>query len=136
MYQNKMGRNMKKLILTLVTGILLVFGISACSEGEKLNADVVVFSQKGCPHCEHALAFINGELKNIVPGISVQEYDIRASRHNYELFRHVARLNGLDKNKSLGTPLIVVNRQNVLMGWNPDYQNKLVELLKQKNSNK
>lgn len=122
---------MKKFILTILTGILLIMGISACSEKESSNADIVIFSQKGCPHCIHAMTFINGDLKQIVPNVTVQEYDINENRHNRELFAHTARRFKLGN--QIGTPLIVVG-ENHIMGWTNDNQSKLIELVKQKKS--
>lgn len=122
---------MKKFILTLLTGILLIMGISACSKKENMNADVVIFSQKGCSHCIHAMAFINGDLKKIIPDVTILEYDINENRHNYELFAHTARKFKLGN--QIGTPLIVVGESHI-MGWTTDNQNKLIELIKQKKS--
>ena len=117
---------MKKFLLTVLTGILLITGITACSEKDNMNSDIVIFSQKGCPHCVHAMAFINGELKKTFPDISVAEYDINENRHNYELFAHTARRFQLGDR--IGTPLIVVG-DNYIMGWTTENQNKLTQFI-------
>ncbi|MBQ9089673.1 MAG: hypothetical protein IJY58_01340 [Alphaproteobacteria bacterium] len=123
---------MKKIILALITGILIVMGTTACSKKENPNADIVIFSQKTCPHCVHAKTFIDTELKKTIPNVSVQDYDIRASQKNYELFMHAVRRYKIDANRA-GTPLFIVD-DNVLMGWNDEIQSKLVEFVKQKKS--
>ncbi len=124
---------MKKIILTLMVGILMVMGISACSEKENKNADIVIFSQKGCPHCIGAMDFINGELKQIIPNVTHQEYDVRGSRYEYELFVNAVTRFKLNQNKQIGTPLIIVNNE-ALMGWNDENKTKMIDLLKQKKS--
>ncbi len=123
---------MKKIILALVMGLLIILGTSACSKKENPDADIVVFSQKACPHCIHAKEFMNTELKKMIPTVSIQDYDIRASKKNYELFMHAVRRYKIDPNRA-GTPLFIVN-DNVLMGWNDEIQTKLVEFVKQKKS--
>ena len=98
-----------------------------------MNSDIVIFSQKGCTHCVHAMAFINGELKKTFPDISVAEYDLNENRHNYELCAHTARRFQLGDR--IGTPLIVVG-DNYIMGWTTENQNKLPQFIKKHRAQK
>ncbi len=125
---------MKQIILTLVAGIFLVLGLSACSEKENKNADIVIFSQEGCPHCTSAMNFINNELKQLVPNVTVQEYNIRGGKYEYDLFVAAVNKFGFNRkpNAVIGTPLIVVKNEG-LMGWDEVNKTKIINLLKQKN---
>ncbi len=137
---------MKKIILTLVAGLLLTIGITACSDEKNTNnaaindsdADVIVFSQTGCPHCTHAMEFIEGDLKKQIPDIVVKEYDIRKSKHAYELFIHNAR-KYIKDGTSVGTPFIIVG-DNYMMGWSIQHratlEPQLINYIKQKRADK
>lgn len=124
---------MKKIIFTILFTIALLFGISACSlPGE--DSDIVIFTQTGCPHCEHALTYINTVVKKDFPKITVSEFNIRESDKNYQLFLKYAR-KYLPETKQIGTPLIISNGK-VFMGWNPQTQQNFSDYLTQLNQTK
>ncbi|MBR4931666.1 MAG: glutaredoxin family protein [Alphaproteobacteria bacterium] len=120
---------MKKIILTLFFSILLSLGITACKPSEPA-ADIIVFTQTGCPHCEHAMAYINNMLKKQMPTITVAEYNILASQENKDLFKKYVRQFKI-AGSSIGTPLIIV-RGTALIGWEKSIQEKIIKVLEQK----
>ena len=124
---------MKKIISIIFLMIALFFGITACSlPGE--DSDIVIFTQTGCPHCEHALTYINTVVKNDFPTLTISEFNIRESDENYQLFlKYVKKY--LPEEKHIGTPLIISNGK-VFMGWNPETQQNFSDHLKQLNQTK
>ncbi len=124
---------MKKIILTLIAGIFIVLGLTACSEKENKNADIIIFTQDGCPHCVSTKTFINGELKKMFPDLTVQEYDVRGGQYEYNLFADAVKRFGFNSNPKVqvGTPLMIIGNEG-LMGWDEPNKQKIVNLLKQK----
>ena len=110
---------MKKIISTILLSIVLFLGITACSlQGE--DSDVVIFTQTGCPHCEHAMAYIQTVLPKELPSVTVSEFNIRQSEQNYQLFlKYVDKY--LSGTKQLQTPFIV-SKGKVFIGWNQETQ--------------
>ena len=117
---------MKKIILTLFFSILLSLGITACKPSEPA-ADIIVFTQTGCPHCEHAMLFINDVIKKQKPHLTIAEYNIRDSQKNYDLFlKYVKKYN--ITGSSVGTPLIIT-KGVPFVGWDDKTQVKLLETI-------
>lgn len=103
-------------------GIALLFGPAACSlQGE--DSDVVIFTQTGCPHCEHAMAFINSVILKELPSVTIAEFNIRESEQNHQLFlKYVKKY--LPDAKHLQTPLII-SKGKVFIGWDVTTQQAL-----------
>ncbi len=118
---------MKKFISTIFLVVALFIGITACSlPGE--DSDVVIFTQTGCPHCEHALTYIN-TVKKDFPTLTVTEYNIRENEQNHQLFvKYVQKY--LPKATQIGTPLII-SKGKVFMGWNSETQQSFSDHLTQ-----
>ena len=117
---------MKNIFLTVIAVLSLFFGVIACSPNEK-TADIVVFTQTGCPHCEHAMLFINDVIKKQKPHLTIAEYNIRDSQKNYDLFlKYVKKYN--ITGRSVGTPLIIT-KGVPFVGWDDKTQVKLLETI-------
>lgn len=117
---------MKNIFLTVMTVLALFFGVMACSAKEK-TADIVVFTQTGCPHCEHAMLFINDVIKKQKPQLTIAEYNIRDSRKNYDLFLKYVKKYNITGN-SVGTPLIIT-KGTPFVGWDEKTKEKLIETI-------
>lgn len=112
---------MKKIISILLFVVLAVFTTSACSSNE--SADIVIFTQTGCGHCESAMNYINTVILKEMPNTTVAEYNIRESDKNYKLFlTYVQKYQ--PSAKSIGTPFIVVGKKS-MMGWTEETQQEL-----------
>ena len=112
---------MKKIILLLI----FVCMIGACgNKNEKFdNADILIFTQHGCSHCEKAMDFINNRLKVKNPALTVEQVDVSYDRDNIMLLKkYLHRYNF--EGETVGTPIIIFNKQ-LLMGWNLENKVKL-----------
>ena len=112
---------MKK-ILCLFT---LVLFFAACgNKNEKYdNADILIFTQQGCSHCEKAMDFINNRLKVKNPKLTVEQVDISYKAENIKLLKEYLRKYKF-KEESVGTPIIIFNKKMV-MGWTLENKVKL-----------
>lgn len=127
---------MKKLLV-----LLLICGfITACEEkkndetnlavSEQIETvdlqqtpEVLFFTKNMCPYCNHAAAYLSTQY----PDVSVSFIDIETS-DGWERFLETVDALQLNTQR-LGTPLIVVGQQYIL-GWSPDEEKKLDDLLK------
>ncbi|OQA30040.1 MAG: hypothetical protein BWY57_03090 [Betaproteobacteria bacterium ADurb.Bin341] len=80
------------------------------------TADLHIFWSKGCPHCEHALAFL-APLERTTPGLRVIRYEV-GSRHpeNLRLLTELAQKHGIEQP---GVPFIVLGDE-VFVGYQDD----------------
>jgi len=96
--------------------VLLSLGLSACDGNENIpskisNNQVYFFYQTTCPHCHHAIEYVNRkypDLKMVLVNI--------ANHDGFSLFEKCAGKFNLTEN--LGTPLFCMG-DKYLMGWSP-----------------
>lgn len=113
---------MKKFLYALAAVILLV---SAC--GDKTPAEirddrVYFFFSNSCPHCHHALDYIN---KNY-PDAPITMVNV-GNNSGYRLFLKCAEKFKLGNR--LGTPLFCMGNRYI-MGWAPEYEKKFDRYIK------
>ena len=102
----------------------LIFLITACGkqETEKYDkADILIFTQYGCSHCEKAMDFINNRLKVKNPKLTVEQVDVSYDSKNIKLLKEYLRRYDF-KGTTIGTPVSIF-KHKLLMGW--DFQNKV-----------
>ncbi len=99
--------------------VILSLSLSACDGNEPLPSkitdnQVYFFYQTTCPHCHHAIDYINKkypDLKMVLVNIANQD--------GFKLFEKCARKFNLTEH--LGTPLFCMG-DKYLMGWSPTYE--------------
>ena len=121
---------MKKIfaLFVLVFGILFLLvkhGENMSMQSVSTNS-LVVFSQTGCSHCRHALAFIKKTIQPKYPKLDVQILDIKDRKNLLKLI-NVAKSHNL-KEDDLMTPVILLNGK-IFVGWQPEYESKLLSLI-------
>lgn len=107
---------MKKLLCALAAVIMLV---SACKDetpAEIQNDKVYFFFSNSCPHCHHAMEYINKKY----PDAKITIVNV-GNRSGYQLFLKCAEKFKLDNR--LGTPLFCMGHRYI-MGWAPEYEKK------------
>lgn len=113
---------MKKIYMFMVLGGLFVPLLSACNKEETNKLDpnkVYFFYQSTCPHCHHALEYIN----HSAPEVRLEMISVDGA--NNDLFIQCVEKFNLPMD-SIGTPLICMG-DNYLMGWSPEYEVKFDE---------
>ena len=84
-------------------------------ESSELSADkIYFFYQATCPHCHHALEYIN----RTAPGVELEMVSIDGQGRN--LFIKCVEKFNLPRNE-IGTPLICMG-DNYIMGWSRSYE--------------
>lgn len=112
---------MKKIFLCAIAVFTLL--LNACGEDKYEKADILIFTQQGCPHCSKAMDFINKRLKVKNPNLNVVEVDVSYDKENIILMqRYLSKYKY--KGNSVGTPIIIFNQQMV-MGWGLENKVKL-----------
>ena len=97
--------------------------LCACGKDKYETADILIFTQQGCSHCEKAVDFINNRLLVKNPEIKVVNVDVSYDRDNILLLKRF--LNKYDYDgKNIGTPVIIINKQ-LLVGWGLENKVKL-----------
>ena len=108
---------MKKSLLYIFLAFIGVCLLSGCDKGNevKLESDkIYFFYQSTCPHCHHALEYIN----RAAPDVTLEMFSIEGEGR--DLFIECARKFNLPRN-SIGTPLICMG-DNYIMGWSQSYE--------------
>ena len=104
---------MKKIFYSLIAIVLM---LTACGKDKYETADILIFTQQGCSHCENAVKFINERILPKNPELKFVEVDITYDSRNIQILKKF--LNKYDfKGNEIGTPIIIFNNQ-LLMGWN------------------
>lgn len=91
--------------------------LAACggNDENKLNPDkVYFFYQSTCPHCHHALEYIN----RTAPDVPIEILSVDGTGR--DLFIQCVEKFDLPRD-AIGTPLICMG-DNYLMGWAPEYE--------------
>ena len=119
---------MKRFLLCMAavcSVVTVVFGQKVLAGMDDLLSpnEIYVFTQKGCPHCWAAEAY----LKEKKPNLKVQIKDI-ADAENRTLFFVCGAKFGLDK-MQMGTPLFCMG-DKYIMGWNSESQDQFEEYAK------
>lgn len=113
---------MKK-IATIFTLVLL---LCSCGDNKYDKADILIFTQQGCSHCEKAMDFINNRLLVKNPSLKVEQVDISYDSKNISLLKkYLIKYKVTDG--SIGTPIIVFDKQLVI-GWGLANKVKLQKL--------
>lgn len=108
----------------LIMSVSCIALLSACNQenANKLDPNkVYFFYQSTCPHCHHALEYINRS----APEVSLEMLSIDGPGR--ELFIQCVEKFDLPRN-SIGTPLICMG-DNYLMGWSSEYEIKFDEYI-------
>jgi len=128
---------MRKLLALLLVLIGFFFFMMKRGEQVALNSippdSLVVFTKTGCYHCHDAMAFINENIKKEYPQLSVLNWDVDRDSNLARLFA-VAKHYRIPERK-LGTPVLLYNGQ-ILVGWGPQYENRLRAMIKSGESKK
>lgn len=111
---------MKKLFCILAAVSLM---LGACGKDKYETADILIFTQQGCSHCEKATDFINNRLLAKNPELKVVEVDISYDRDNILILKRFLNKYKFD-GKNVGTPVIIFNQQ-LLVGWGLENKVKL-----------
>lgn len=109
---------MSRLFNVMLGGVIAVT-IAACGtdDANKLNPDkVYFFYQQTCPHCHHALEYIN----RTAPDVPMEMVSIDGAGR--DLFIECVEKFDLPRD-AIGTPLICMG-DNYLMGWATEYEAK------------
>lgn len=115
---------MKRIFNYLMAGVSCVALLTACSKDEAKKLDpnkVYFFYQSTCPHCHHALEYINRS----APDVSLEMISIDGPGR--DLFIQCVEKFNLPRD-AIGTPLICMG-DNYLMGWSPAYEVKFDEYI-------
>lgn len=105
-------------IVVVLAGISFwIWATQAVSQDAIQEKEIYLFTQKTCPHCWAAEAY----LKEKYPSLSIQSRDI-SDQQNRALFFACGEKFGLSKIK-MGTPLFCMG-EHYIMGWNQEEQNK------------
>lgn len=98
---------MKKLILAgaLVFAGLVCFAFIGMA---RANNNITVYYSPTCPHCHHALEYINNELIPKNPQISVSEINVTENENNLKKFKRAVKKCGFE---SGGVPIIVIGEK-------------------------
>ena len=120
-------KNIFVLLILLVGGFFL---LSKYGENVALNSlnpeNLIIFSKKGCSHCEEASAFINKTVKKKYPNLKIQKLDVDNRKNMTKLITVVNkyRLNETE----VSTPVLLLNGQ-ILVGWGKDHEEKLLSII-------
>ena len=98
---------MKRIFTVLALAATMALG--ACKEETAANR-IYVFSQPGCPHCEHAEEYISRYYRNY----DIERLNIREGNNMGYLLRYAKKFKVFEQ--SLGTPFIVMG-DKYIMGW-------------------
>lgn len=79
------------------------------------SAEVHVFSSRGCPHCAHALAFLE-PLARSTPGVRIVRHEISGNPENLRLLTRLAERHRIDQP---GVPFIVIGHE-AFVGYQDD----------------
>ncbi len=106
---------MKKLLTLL---LLLPILTTACqTKDTEINPDkIYLFYSTGCPHCHHAMQYINAKH----PDLPLTKVNI-AEKSGYDLFLRCAAKFNLGSR--IGTPLFCMGDEYI-MGWAPEYERR------------
>ena len=119
---------MKKIIFVILAILCLLGALYMRGERlvrESMPADVLfVFSQKGCPHCQSALAFIDETVRPKYPNLKIEVLDV-ADQKNLLKLSVVAKQYKL---RDIGTPILVLNGK-ALMGWPKKNEKVLLSII-------
>lgn len=113
---------MKK-ILSLLLIIPLFLGACSSKEDELLDSDkVYFFYSNSCPHCHHALDYINQKY----PNLQLSMINV-GSPEGYDLLVRCAQEFKLGN--QIGTPLFCMG-DKYIMGWSQEHEVKFDEYIK------
>lgn len=111
---------MKRLFCILAA---LAVMLAACGKDKYENADILIFTQQGCSHCEKAVDFINSRLLAKNPKLKVVTVDISYDRDNILTLKRFLSKYQFD-GRNVGTPVIIFNNQ-LVVGWGLENKVKL-----------
>lgn len=116
---------MKKLLLFLIFGIMLLLPITVKAEGK---VKVYVFEAGGCPYCEMEVEYLEGlesygeKFEIVRKELYVDHVDWQKGK-DYNLGVQVANAflkNGYEDASAHGTPFVVISNIYAQTGYNPD----------------
>ena len=122
---------MKKIIallVVLVAVLFLLFKVGVDSVIQSIPSDaLVVFTKTGCPHCHHAMAFIDTTVRRDYPDLKIEilNVDKEENLNKLKALIHRHHINP----KRAGTPMILINGQ-VLIGWDERRGQELLTLIR------
>lgn len=111
---------MKKFFYIMVAVLLFTAGCEKNAQAEnEIAADkLYFFYSDGCPHCHHAMDYINAKYKN--KKLNMEKVDVATPEGYLLLFKCAEKFN---LGRSIGTPLFCMG-DNYLMGWSSEYESK------------
>jgi|GEM_PF-1421109 len=105
---------MKNIFYILFVTIITLCSCSKTSK-QDIDADIIIFTQQGCSHCEKAVDFINNDLLVKNPSLRVTQIDISYDMENIKILKHYLEKYKFHKS-TVGTPIIIFN-DKLVMGW-------------------
>lgn len=111
---------MKKLFFLLAALVLVVVGYekTAHAENEITEDKIYFFYSDSCPHCHHAMEYIQSKYKD--GQLNMVKVDVATPEGYVQLFKCAEKF---DLGRIVGTPLFCMGK-NYLMGWSAEYESK------------
>lgn len=116
-----------KILKSILLTLICLFCVCACDNISKENSElktdkIYLFYQTTCPHCHHAIEYINTKYPNLdMVLVNIENTE------NYKLFVKCAQKFKLGNR--IGTPLFCIG-EHYLMGWSAQYQQQFDEYVK------
>lgn len=104
---------------------IITFILCSCQKqsNKDIDADIVIFTQQGCSHCEKAMDFLNTRFLPDNPEVRVAQIDVSFDADNIKTLKYYLDKYNYSGNR-VGTPVIVFNNQ-LVMGWSIENKVKL-----------
>ena len=122
---------MKKIVALLAVSVavlFLLFKVGVDSVIQTIpNDSMVVFIKTGCPHCHHAMAFVDETVRRDYPNLKIEVLNVDKKENMEKLFAVIHR-NHINPQKA-GIPLILIDG-HVLMGWDERRGHELTTLIR------
>ncbi len=130
----KKNRKIKSFLILMLVCVLSVFMfVSKKASGDDKMAELILFYAPGCPHCHHAMEFLEKIEKNY-PDLKIIKYNT-ATKTGVNYYFHYTKKLGID---SKGVPLAVFGEKYEL-GFGDDnttgkkYIEYIEEMINKKN---
>lgn len=113
-------------IIKKIVCLLLICLITGCSEN-KANINIEIFTLETCGSCQafkqNAVPILKEEFNN---QINITYYDLDLKQDNEYYQEITSKLIDFDEVYAFKTPLIVVNEEFALLGYNKGEENELI----------
>lgn len=105
--------NIKKIIMWLIVCIFaLIVVISKSASGDNPKAEMILFYSPGCPHCHHAIEFLN-KIEPQYKDLKITKYDT-SKRSGVNYYFHYAKKLGIS---NAGAVPLAIFGENYELGF-------------------